>query len=140
MASIVYNSAIEDNIKGNIDYDTDTFYGMIVTSSYTPDKDAHQKRSDITNEVVGTGYTAGGAETAVTVTRDDVNDRTDITFGDISWPGATLTGRGIVIYKRRGGASSADELVAYVDWGSDKSATAATFIATFTSALRYQNS
>lgn len=140
MASIVFNSCIEDVLKGNIDFDTDTFYGMIVTSSYTPDKDAHTKRSDVTNEIVGTGYTAGGDETVVTVTPDDANDRVDVEFGDISWPGATFTGRGIVIYKARGGASSADELVAYVDWGSDKSATAATFIATFTSALRFQNS
>lgn len=38
---------------------SDTFKMMLVTSSYTFSK-AHAKRSDITNEVVGTGYAAGG--------------------------------------------------------------------------------
>mgnify|MGYP000402675218 CR=1 FL=1 len=60
MASLIYNSAVRDEAVGNIDFDTDTFYGMLVTSTYTPNKDTHTKRSDVTNEVTGTGYTAGG--------------------------------------------------------------------------------
>lgn len=128
MASVIYNSALRDEATGAVDYDTDTFYAMLVTSAYTANKDTHTKRSDVTNEVTGTGYTAGGmAVTASVAAVDTANDRVVITFAAHSWTTATIAARGEVIYKRRGGASSADELVYYNDFGSDKTSTAGNF-------------
>jgi hypothetical protein len=127
MASLIYNSAIDDIVRGAIDADTDTFKALLVTSSYTPNKDTDLKRSAVTNEVTGTGYTAGGVTTACTVTKDTANDRVTLQFAAVSWATSTITARALVIYKSRGGASSADELVAYNDFGSDVSSTAGTF-------------
>jgi hypothetical protein len=127
MASLIYNSAIDDIVRGAIDADTDTFKAFLVTSSYTPNKDTDLKRSAVTNEVTGTGYTAGGVTTACTVTKDTANDRVTLQFAAVSWATSTITARALVIYKSRGGASSADELVAYNDFGSDVSSTAGTF-------------
>lgn len=138
MASIIYNKGLEAWARGQIDFDTDTFKVMLVTSSYTPDKDAHDYRNDVTNEVSGTGYSAGGETATVTVTLDTTNDRVDITLGGASWSTATITARGAVYYKSRGGLSSADELICYVDFGTDVSSTAATFTLT-DSTLRLQN-
>lgn len=138
MASLIYNSCIDDTAKGSIDFDTDTFKMLLVTNSYTAAK-THAKRSDVTNEVTGTGYTAGGNAAAATVTKDNVNNRVDITFAITSWTSSTITARAGVIYKSRGGASSADELVGYVDFGSDISSTSGTFSVTITSPLRFQN-
>jgi hypothetical protein len=36
MASLIYNSAPDEMARGDIDFDTDTFKAMLVTSSYTP--------------------------------------------------------------------------------------------------------
>lgn len=127
MASLIYNSAIDDMAKGAIDFDTDTFKVMLVTSAYTPDKDTHLKRSSVTNEVTGTGYTAGGVTSVCTVTKDTANDKVTLSLAAVSWATSTITARGAVYYKSRGGASSADELVAYVDFGGDVSSTGATF-------------
>lgn len=127
MASIIYNSAIDDNARGAIDWDSDTFKQLLVTSSYTPDKDTHLKRSDVTNEVTGTGYTAGGVTVAATVAKDLTNDRVTVSFAAPSWANSTITAKGSVIYKSRGGASSADELVAYIDFGSSVSSSGGTF-------------
>lgn len=123
MASVIYNSFIDDVFKGNIDCDTDSFKAMAVTNSYTENVDTHVKRSDITSEVTGTGYTAGGVACTVSVTKDTANNRVDIGLGAVSWgPGATIaSARKIIVYKSRGGASSADELVACIDNGSDVS-------------------
>jgi hypothetical protein len=126
MASLIYNSAIDDMARGAIDFDTDTFKAMLVTSSYTPDKDTHEKRDDVTNEATGTGYTAGGVTTACTVTKDTANDRVTLQFAAVSWATSTITARALVIYKSTGTAST-DELVAYNDFGSDVSSTAGTF-------------
>jgi len=138
MASLIYNSFLEDLARGPIDMDTDTFRVMLVTSTYTENKDTHLKRSDVTNEVSGAGYTAGGTPCTITVTKDTGNDRLDITLGAVSWPTSTITARKAVYYKSRGGAASADELVAVNDFGSDVTSTGATFSLAL-STLRFQN-
>lgn len=138
MASLIYNSGLDDAFRGNIDFDTDAFRVMLVTSAYTPNKDTHTKRSDVTNEVTGTGYTAGGPTVTVSVTKDTANDRIDVSLGSASWATATITARAGVYYKSRGGASSADELVAYIDFGTDITSTAGTFSLS-ASTLRIQN-
>ncbi len=139
MASLIFNSALRDEAIGSIDFDTDTFKVMLTTSAYTENKDRHAKRSDVTNEITGTGYTAGGNTVTVTVGAvDTANDRVDITLGGTTWPASTLTARKAVYYKSRGGAASADELIAVVDFGSDVVTTSGTLTLT-ASTLRKQN-
>lgn len=139
MSSLVYDSYMDDLQKGNITPNSDTFYLMLVIS-YTPNKATDTKRSNVTaSEISGTGYTAGGAATTATVSLDTTNHRSDVTFGSVSWSTATISASGGVIYKHRGGASSADNLVAFVDFGGTVSSTAATFSVTFSSPLRFQN-
>lgn len=138
MASLIFNSCLDDVARGNIDFDTDSFKCMLVTSGYVPNKDTHTKRSDVTNEVSGTGYSAGGTAATVMVTKDTANDRIDISLGAVSWATATITARGALYYKSRGGAASADELVAYIDFGSDVISTNGTW-ALGASTLRIQN-
>lgn len=125
MADVIYTSFKRDIMNGAIDLDTDTIKVMLVTSTYTPSA-SHAKRSDITNEVSGTGYTAGGtAIGSPTVTNVSTNGVFD--GNDVSWTTSTITARGAVLYKSRGGASSADELICYLDFGTDKVSTAGTF-------------
>jgi hypothetical protein len=138
MPSLIYNSFLEDLARGAIDMDTDTFRVLLTTSAYSENKDTHTRRSDVTNEVTGTGYTAGGIVTTITVTKDTVNDRLDITLGAVSWPSSTITARKAVYYKARGGAATADELVAVNDFGSDVTSTGATFSLAL-STVRFQN-
>jgi len=138
MASLIYNSCLNDMATGAIDFDTDTFKIMLVTSSYTPNKDTHTKRSNVTNEITGTGYTSGGTTTTVTVTNDTANDRIDIDFSDVSWTSATLTAAAAVIYKSTGTAAS-DNLVAYLDFAGNVISTNGTFTVDITSPLRIQN-
>lgn len=139
MASLIYDSYFDDLNKGNIVPNSDTFWGMLVTASYTPNKGTHTKRSDVTNEVSGTGYSAGGTAVTVSVSLDTTNHRADVTVTGPNWASSTITARAMVVYKRRGGASSADNLVCYIDFLSDVSSTGATFQVTVNSPLRIQN-
>ena len=127
MNSFIFNRLIELWVKGQIDFDTDTIKVLLTTDAYVPNKDTHDFRNDVTNEITGTGYTAGGITVSVTVTRDDANDRVDIAFASVNWPTATFTARKAVYYKSRGGASSADELILVKDFGSNVSKVAQTF-------------
>src|SRR5690242_11682894 len=58
-----YPTFLVKTLNKEIDFDSDTIKAMLVTSSYAFSA-SHAYKSDITNEVTGTGYTAGG--TAVT--------------------------------------------------------------------------
>ena len=140
MASLVYNSFMRDIATGQVDCDTDTFKMLLVTSTYTASK-SHAKRSDITNEVAaGGGYTTGGNACALTVAAtDNVNNDVEISFSVTSWTSATITARAGVIYKSRGGASSADELVGYVDFLSNITSTNGTFAVTVSTPLSLTN-
>lgn len=121
MASIIYNSFWDDKDRGNINVAADTFYRMLVTSAYVENKDAHTKRSDVTNEVAATGnYTAGGVPVVPMITKDTATDRQILTFPAGAISATSITARKEIIYKRRGGSAAADELVLCNDFGSDK--------------------
>lgn len=137
MASLIYGSCVRDFLTGAIDFDTDTFKAMLVNSTYDAiadetKRDSHTKRSDVTaNEVTGTNYTAGGASCTVSVAAyDGTNNRVDVTLGSVSWASSTITASGLVVYKSRGGADTADELVAYIDFGAEITSTNGTFSVT----------
>jgi hypothetical protein len=140
MSTLIYDKLMEFALEADVQFDTDTFYVMLVTDSYTPNKATHDYRNDVTNEVAnGSGYTTDGKAVTVTTTLDTTNHRYDVEFADTSWTTSTITARGCVIYKRRGGASSADELVCAITFGTDVSTTGGTFLIDFTGPLRFQN-
>src|SRR5690348_1638843 len=59
-----YGQALIAWANKEVDLLDDSIKVMLCTSSYTPDQDAHDYKNDVTNEVSGTGYTAGGAALA----------------------------------------------------------------------------
>lgn len=131
MASLIYNSFKRDIMNGGIDLDTDTIKVALVTSTYTPDQDAHDNFDDVTNEVSGTGYTAGGATLgSVTVTADNTDNEGVFDAADTAWATSTITARGAVVYKSTGVASTS-KLICYFDFGSDQVSTAGTFTITW---------
>lgn len=124
-----YGNGLLNVVNGNIDLNTDTFNVLLTTSAYTPNQDTDDFRSDVTNEVAnGNGYTTGGqALTGVSVTYDTGTNQVRISWTDPTWPASTITARTAVIYKARGGAATADELLAYVTNDVDVSSTSGTF-------------
>ncbi len=147
MASVVYNSMLDDLVNGNINFKAsggDTYYLMLVTDVYSVNKDTHTRRNNITNEVAnGNGYATGGKQVTVTNAVDTALDQENLTFGTVTWPTATITARGAVIYKLAGGTlpgtAANDPLVAYIDFGQNVSSTNANFAVSFSSPLRFQN-
>jgi len=82
-----------------------------------------------TNEVTGTGYTAGGgALTNVEPTSSGTTAFTD--FNDLTFSTATITARGALIYNSTAGTNS----VVVLDFGSDKTSTAGDFTVVFPTA------
>lgn len=128
MANAIYNSFKKDIMSGAIDLDTDTIKVALVTSTYTPDIDAHEFYDDLTNEVAnGNGYATGGATLAdAAVTADDTDDEGVLDATDTAWADSTITARGAVLYKDTTVASTSP-LICYFDFGEDKVSSSGTF-------------
>ena len=129
MASGLYCKTFESALEGAIslnlsDTTADRFKCMLVTSSYTPDFDTHDHKADVTNEVSGTGYSAGGASlTSVTFTISSGSLVWDA--ADVSWTESTITSAAAaVIYDD---TLTNDPLIAYIDFGGSFSTTSGTF-------------
>lgn len=83
-----------------------------------------------TNEVSGTGYTAGGGTlTNISPTTSGTTAFTD--FADLTFSSATITARGALIYND---TAAGDPSVVVLDFGSDKSSTAGDFTIVFPTA------
>ena len=82
-----------------------------------------------TNEVAGTGYTAGGA-TLTNVDPATSSATAFLDFADAAWVTSTITARGAMIYNSTNG----NRAVAILDFGSDKTSTASTFTVIFPTA------
>lgn len=105
----------------------DTFKIALYTSSAT--LDATTTAYSATNEVSGTGYTAGGNTlTNVTPTSSGTTAFTD--FADTTWSTATITARGALIYN----STESNKAVCVLDFGSDKTSTAGDFTIIFPTA------
>ena len=105
----------------------DTFKIALYTSSAT--LDATTTAYSATNEVSGTGYSAGGNTlTNVTPTSSGTTAFTD--FADTTWSTATITARGALIYN----STESDKAVCVLDFGSDKTSTAGDFTIIFPTA------
>jgi hypothetical protein len=63
--------------------------GLMVTDTHTPNFDTHDFRDDVTNEVTGTGYTAGG--NAITTTEITLSGGV-LTYdaADAAWATSTI--------------------------------------------------
>lgn len=102
------------------DMAADTFKVLLTTSSYTPNIDTHNAVDDVTNEVTGTGYTAGGeALTGVAWTYDSANNRAVMAADPVVWSAADFTARLAVVYKDTG-TPSTSTLIGWIDFGSNR--------------------
>ena len=112
------NSFKQEMLQSGQDIVTDTLYMAL----YTAFSDIGQLTTVYTtsNEVTGTGYTAGGVEVTGAVlstqTTGPAAGTVYVNFDDVSWPGANFTARGALIYNTTQGNKS----VAVLDFGSDK--------------------
>lgn len=118
-------------LDGEMDFSSDTsqtFKIALFTSSAT--LDATTTAYSTTNEVSGTGYTAGGNTLTISANPATSGTTAFLDFADTTWATATITARGALIYQS-GGSNPA---VAVLDFGSDKTSTAGDFTIQFPTA------
>jgi len=128
VADLVYNNFKELLLLADTNFSSATLKLMLLTSSYTPDQDAHDFIDDASpNEVSGTGYTAGGMTLAgQTVSQDNTDNEGVFDANDVQWTTATITARYAILY-RDSGTPGTSPIIALWDFGTDKSSSGGTF-------------
>ena len=119
-------------LDGEMDFSSDTsqtFKIALFTSSAT--LDATTTAYSVTNEVSGTGYTAGGNTLTISTNPATSGTTAFLDFADTTWSAASITARGALIYKADGATNPA---VAVLDFGADKTSTAGDFTIQFPTA------
>lgn len=114
------NSFKQECLLGEHDLDTDVLKIALYTSA--ANLSATTTAYSATDEASGTGYTAGGQNLA-NVTVSLSSGVAYVSFDNPSWPGASFTARGALIYN----STVSNKAVAVIDFGEDKTASATTF-------------
>lgn len=140
MASFNFTNLAKHVAKADVNWNTGTFKVMLVssvptTTETTGNQDTWDARSAVTNEITGTGYTAGGIAQAYTLNALTlVGNQQTITWTNIvnGWTSSTFSAVGAIIYWNSG-TSSTDYLVSFVDFGGTVSCSSGNFSITYAS-------
>lgn len=127
----MYGGFLTASFNKEIDWNTDAIKAMMTTASYTPDQDTHDYKNDVTNEVTGTNYTAGGATISnCTITYTAGTNKLKLDGDDVSWASSTITlpiSGSVVVYDSSPGADSSRPLVCYMTTDTQVASTSGTF-------------
>ena len=129
MAAVIANKGKYCIAVGDVDFKNDTFKILLMDTGFTFNKDTHHSFADISVDelATGNGYTQDDETLGVaTVTEDDTDDRTEITWPNVSWT-ATSSGigptAGFLIYDdtvtTAGTATIANPIIEYVAFDSE---------------------
>lgn len=138
MASTNFTQLCRDLATGGWNFSTNTLKVLLVSSVPSEaNLDAWQFRSDVTNEITGTGYTAGGIAQAFTLSAlDTTNNKQSIVMTNISsgWTSASFSTVGAIIYQNTG-TSTTDKLLTFVDFGGTQTVSSGSFSITYTNSF-----
>lgn len=127
IAQTATSSFKQELLQGVHDFSVDTFKLALYTAEAS--LGAGTTTYTTSGEVVASGYTAGGADLTVSTPPTLSGGTAVIGFANVTWA-AALTARGGLIYN----ASKANRAVAVLNFGADKTSSAA-FTVTFPPAL-----
>ena len=113
----VYTKCAQSVWAAGIDYLSHTIKCALFGTTFVQGQNTHRYFSELTGEISGTGYTAGG----VTLTGKTLTPGTGTVVLDCdnpSWANMTATGIQYVVFYRDTGTPSSSPLISYFDLGT----------------------
>ena len=127
----ICSSFKEECLEAIHDFSSDTFK-MALYDRTAASLGASTTAYTSTGEASGTGYTAGGAEIAVTSGYPQLSGTVaEIRFDNEAWTSASFTAGAALIYN----SSKSDRAVCVLDFGTNRTVTNGTFTVEFPTAL-----
>lgn len=112
-----------------IDIVNDTLNISLHTVAYVPNQDTDDFFNDTSNEVTGTGYTAGGvAASGKAISYDAATNELRFVCSDAVWgPGASIAGIRVAVLRKVVGTAATDPLIAYAILDGDQTVANGTY-------------
>ncbi|RBO82055.1 hypothetical protein [Nocardia puris] len=122
MITYVYPRFQLSALSGEVNLATDDLRMVLLTSSYTPDLDAHQHYDDLSGELTtADGYTAGGqALTGVSLAYDSATDTVWLDANTVVWDPSSLTARYAALVDAETGVAATSPLILLWDFEENK--------------------
>ena len=120
----LYGKFFQSLFAGAVDFVDDPVYCMLCTSSYTPNQDSHQYKSDVTNEVVGSGYFEGGQALTGVEALYQVSGSLKqlvVTAGNLVWPSVTFSAAYAILYMNSAVPETQQPLIGYMNFQGTQS-------------------
>lgn len=131
----LYGAALAALASGSVNWGSDTIKVSLHTATYTPNQDTHDFFDDVTNEVTGTGYTAGGATLASKTSTYTAGTNTQsLDAADVTWASSTIANARYAVIRKDTGTAATSPLLGYVDLDGNLSSTNAPFTLTWDAA------
>jgi hypothetical protein len=128
----LYGQALVSAFNKEIDLSGDSFNILLLDNTYTPNQDTHRYKSDLSGEVTGTGYTAGGKVLSnVAATYDGASNTFKFDADDVSWNPSTITARYAVVYDNSPATDAVRPLIAFIDFETDQTSSGDQFTVSF---------
>lgn len=119
---VIYGKFLTSLYQAKVNFTSDPMYCMLCSNGYTPNQDTHQFLSDISHEVVGSGYFAGGqAVTGIDATYTGSTKKLVVSAGNLNWPSVTFSAAYAVLYMKSPQTATLQPLIGYVDFGGTQS-------------------
>lgn len=132
MADFTYSNFKSGLMTEQHNLTSDTLKVALVSGTYTPTHSHTSYTSNVAaHEVVGTGYTVGGATISSPFITVGNNYAYLDSASDISWSASTITASGAVIYND---THASKALIAYIDFGQNRSSSNGNFQITWNAA------
>lgn len=122
MASGIYNRFKANVLNKECDMEADTIKVMLLSGSHSFTATNNVLSDVSTNQITGTGYTAGGATLANKAVTQGATTKWDA--DDTEWSSATFTTAHAVIYDD---SLANDDLIASLDFGGNQTVAGAKF-------------
>jgi hypothetical protein len=127
MVSTTVNSYLKELMEGGHDWTTHAFkVALFLDASLDQDTTAYST----TNEISGTGYTAGGATLTVATNPTVGTNGAYFDLTDVTWSGASLTANQGLIYN----STNSDTACFVLDFGINRTVSGAPFVLTWPTA------
>lgn len=137
----IYGKFLESLFSGMVNVNTPTntgtmpVYAMLCSNLFVPNQNSQQFKSDISNEIVGSGYFEGGQTVTGFQAAYQVTGPTKhlvVSGGNLVWPSVTFTNAAyLVMYVNSAEPATLQPLIGYMDFGGVQAPTDQAFYVNF---------
>jgi len=117
--TFIYTKLYNSLFNKLIDIDTDQIKAMLLDENYSPNLETHQFKSDLSHEVTGTGYSAGGVVVANITLSNPSAGVLKIDCDDIQFDAIFTTFHYMVIYNNTPSGDANKPLLCVVNYGEN---------------------